>query len=69
MACGGCGAKRVVQNADPESPDYLKGGYKYLSDGQIRARLEVYKRRYCGQCDNKYKCDYTMYLECKKPNK
>lgn len=67
MACGGCAKKRRV--AKPiGSPDDLKGGYKYLTDRQIRARLEIYKRNNCKDCDNRYKCDYTMFMDCKKYN-
>jgi hypothetical protein len=70
MACGGCGARHrapEVNSADPVS--VLKGGYKYLTDRQIRARLEVYKRNYCKACEKRYQCDYPMFLECKKSDK
>jgi len=38
--------------------------YKYLKPHQIKARLEVFKRNYCTNCDKRYKCDYNMYLNC-----
>ena len=42
------------------------GGYKYLEPHQIRARLEVFKRKYCAGCEKRYDCDFKMYTECKK---
>jgi len=60
MAC--CGRKRKpVVNSDG-----VMGGYANLTDRQIRARLEVYKKKYCTNLDCRYKCDYTMYTSCKK---
>ena len=42
------------------------GGYKYLKPQQIKARLEVFKRKNCkDNCDKRYTCDYNMYLNCK----
>ena len=38
--------------------------YKYLKPHQIKARLEVFKRNYCTNCDKRYECDYNMYLNC-----
>lgn len=63
MACGGCGRRR---KAKVNKKDGVMGGYKYLTDGQIKARLEVYKKKYCNNCDKRYKCDYVMYTECRK---
>lgn len=40
--------------------------YKYLNNRQLKARLEVYKKRYCKECENKSVCDYEMYVKCKK---
>lgn len=65
MACGGCAKRRHVVN----DPNDLKGGYKHLTDRQLRARLEIYKRNNCTDCDNRYKCDYPMFVECKKYSK
>ena len=65
MPCGGCGRKRAVRHAKPDSPEYLMGGYKYLTDRQIRARLEVYKKNNCKSCDKRYECDYGMFVKCK----
>jgi hypothetical protein len=65
MACGGCGRRHVIKH----NPDDLMGGYKYLTDRQIKARLEVYKKKYCKDCKNRYKCDYVMYVNCKKSEK
>jgi N-acetylneuraminic acid mutarotase len=67
MACGGCGKKqqnRISRNTDG-SVDVF-GGYGKLNNNQIKARLEVYKRKYCVNCEKRYKCDYEMYVKCKK---
>jgi len=58
MACCGKSSRRKYVQ-DP------MGGYKYLKAHQIKARLEVYKRRNCGGCDKRYACDYAMFLGCK----
>lgn len=60
MVCGSCGKKKQI-NYD------VMGGYKYLSDRQIRARLEVFKKRNCSDCEKRYDCNYEMYVNCKKP--
>ena len=65
MACGGCSRRH---RPAPINKDGIMGGYKYLTDAQIKARLEVYKKRYCSECNNRYKCDYTMYVNCKNPS-
>lgn len=64
MACGGCGKKKKRPIKASAEKD-LMGGYKYLSDRQIKTRLEAYKKRYCSDCNSRYDCDYTMYLKCK----
>lgn len=58
MAC--CGKKRVT-NATPFS---VMGGYKYLSDAQIKSRLEVFKRMYCKSCGERYNCNFNTYQTC-----
>ena len=68
MACSGCGKKRAVAREAIEK-DEVMGGYKYLNDRQIKARLEVYKRKYCTGCPRRYECDYAVYSECKKNQK
>jgi len=45
--------------------DVVMGGYKYLTDRQIKARLETYKRRYCNECKTRYDCTYETYVTCK----
>ena len=71
MACGGCGkrsqARAVARRFDASGqPTYdVMGGHKYLPDVQIRARLEVYKKRYCPDCPTRYECDYAKYVSCK----
>ncbi len=68
MACGGCARKRAAAVANRQSKEDtdLMGGFSNLTDRQIKARLEVYKRRYCQPCDKRYDCDYTMYTDCRK---
>lgn len=72
MACGGCQKRREEQSVqaaanrqDKEEQD-LMGGYANLTDRQIKARLEVYKRRYCSACNKRYECNYAVYIECRK---
>ena len=66
MACGGC-SKRKIMRENNSKYDVL-GGYKNLPDRQIKARLEVYKKRYCKECNDRYKCDFVMYSKCSKSN-
>jgi len=63
MACRRCVKKNIVGSVEKTG---VLGGYGYLTNRQIRARLEVYKKRYCKDCDKRYKCDYKMYVECKE---
>jgi len=63
MACGGCRARHSARNAKPYS---VTGGNKYLTDRQIKARLERYKRIYCKECENRYECDFARYKTCDK---
>ena len=62
-SCGVCGKRR--RQLTEEEYDVM-GGYAYLPAQQIRARLEVFKKRYCKTCPQRYECDYPMYVECKK---
>jgi len=64
MACSGCGKRAAARAARGVQRGNLFGGYKYLNDKQIKARLEGYKRRYCSSCTTKLVCDYAMYLKC-----
>jgi hypothetical protein len=68
MPCGGCKKRRAAATAARKSREEkdLMGGYANLTDRQIKARLETYKRRYCPNCDKRYECDYPNYLNCKK---
>lgn len=67
MACGGCGKRREVRAVNKSiTKDDVMGGYKYLTDRQIKARLEIYKKRYCKDCPKRYECDYPSYISCKK---
>ncbi len=61
MGCG-CGKNKRKLVRDPGD---ILGGYKYLKPNQIKARLEVFKKNYCKDCEKRYKCDYTVYLSCK----
>ena len=42
----------------------IMGAYGNLRPHQIRARLEIFKRNFCTDCGDRYKCDYNMYLKC-----
>ena len=64
MACGGCTKRRLDRRKDGKEYDVM-GGFKYLPERQLKARLETYKKIYCSECDKRYSCDYTMYVECK----
>ena len=65
MVCGGCAKRGVVKEQKKE--DYsVMGNYGDLPNRQIKARLEVYKKRYCKNCEKRYKCDFVMYSDCKK---
>ena len=48
-----------------KDPQDVMGGYKYLKPHQIKARLEIFKKNNCADCDKRYQCDYDMYLKCK----
>ena len=65
MPCGGCAKRRAVRNAKPGTPESVMGGYKYLTQRQLRARLEVYKKNNCPNCEKRYECDYGMFVACK----
>jgi hypothetical protein len=72
MACGGCGKNRRPKNrytSTPEKYDIAGGvAISSLSNRQIKARLEVFKRKFCLHCKVRYNCDYPIYLECKGAN-
>jgi len=61
MGCSGCGKKNAAR-----SNSNIMEQHKYLNDRQLRARLEVYKRQYCQNCEKKATCDYENYVKCKK---
>ena len=72
MPCGGCARRKAVartaaRTAAQTKDDYdLMGGYANLNDQQIKARLEMYKRRFCKSCGERYTCDFVRYTECRK---
>lgn len=71
MACSACSKRNAIRAAENAakvmnkiaSEDIL-GGYKYLNNQQIEARLDVYKKRNCSTCTDMANCDYKRYLEC-----
>ena len=66
MACNSCRKKRENVNNTKSAKGYdIMGGYGNLSERQIRARLENFKKSFCTTCESRYVCDYKMYLECK----
>ena len=70
MPCGGCAKRRAAAQAARKANEEkdLMGGYANLTDRQIKARLENYKRRYCKECTKRYECDYVSYVNCKSSN-
>jgi len=72
MACGSCSKRRPSPNTRAVTPEAydLAGGMdvRSLNNRQIKARLEVFKRRFCKTCTARYSCNYTIYLECKGLN-
>lgn len=64
MGCGACKKRAEARSARNVAPGDLFGGYKYLNDRQIKARLEVYKLRFCKNCVTLVTCDYANYLNC-----
>lgn len=66
MACGACASKSKYANRVTDESRELFGEYKYLSNAQIEARLATYKRKNCTECNERYVCDYALYLQCKK---
>jgi len=58
MTC--CGKKRATNS----TPFSVMGGYKYLTDMQIKARLETFKRVYCKLCGERYNCNFSIYEKC-----
>jgi len=66
MVCGACGKGKNKTYRNTDGSVDVFGGYGNLNDRQIKARLEIYKRKYCPNCEKRYMCDYVMYVECKK---
>jgi len=62
MGCSGCGKRRAARTSGN-----IMEQYKYLNDRQLKARLEIFKKRNCQKCEKKERCDYEMYVACKKP--
>jgi hypothetical protein len=71
MACGGCAKRRTAARAKAKAKAEgdLMGGYKYLNARQLDARLDAYKRHYCKECADRYKCDYANYVKCRDSKK
>ncbi|KKN58612.1 hypothetical protein LCGC14_0550310 [marine sediment metagenome] len=61
MGCN-CGKTKGKLVRDPGD---VLGGYKYLKPRQLKARLEIFKRKHCKDCKDRYKCDYALYVACK----
>lgn len=64
MACGSCSRKNSERHPVTRENGVM-GGFKYLTDRQIKARLELFKRKFCRECVDRYTCDYKNYLKCK----
>lgn len=73
MACGGCSKKRDSRNDIKRQGlseerillNKVFGNYKYLTDRQIKARLDIYKKRNCKACDRQGECDIGSFFKCK----
>jgi len=61
MGCN-CGKNKRRSMVDPND---VMGGYKYLKPSQVAARLEIFKRKNCKDCETRYQCDYEKFLTCK----
>jgi len=66
MACGGCSARRKARDAARKNVYDVMGGYKYLPERQLRARLETYKKIHCQDCDTRFQCNFGTYSACTK---
>ena len=62
MGCN-CGKKKKMPTNKSTG---VMGGYKFLTNKQMKARLEVFKRTNCKECDDRYKCNLEMYNKCDK---
>lgn len=72
MACGSCGRKKgsnTNTNNENLASAMVFGSNIYLTDRQLKARLENYKRNYCKECAERYECDLTRFVECKNIKK
>lgn len=65
MGCN-CGKRRSTPASVTRDVKNIVEEYKYLKPHQIKARLEVFKKNYCTNCESRYQCDYNMYLKCDK---
>lgn len=63
MACGSCRKRREKKYT--KGIYQVMGEYKYLPDNQIKARLEVFKKKYCSDCPTRYDCDFNIHTNCK----
>ena len=61
MGCSACSRKKKGAN---KAVYDVMGGFKHLPNNQIKARLEIFKKRHCKNCDYRYKCDFVMYNNC-----
>ena len=60
MGCGSCSKRSKYTNKVTDISQELFGGYKYLSNAQIEARLASYKRHNCPNCEKRYDCNYEI---------
>lgn len=66
MACGSCGRRKEYSlNNDNLASAIVFGNNIYLTNRQLNARLENYKRNYCKECLERYTCDLTRFVGCK----
>lgn len=67
MACGSCKKRRAAREAKARDIklNYMSG-YQQLKPSAVKTRLESYKRKFCGTCVDRFKCNMDMYLKCVK---
>ena len=73
MGCGGCKKRREARAGNRSRGMQHKrtgdvydvlNGQKHVTNSQLKARLETFKKRHCTDCPKRYDCNYEIYLKC-----
>lgn len=66
MGCSRC-EKKQKRKDERGNPELYRafGNYKYLTNRQVRTRLEYYKKKHCKGCSKKDECNISMFFKCK----